>query len=149
MIYDSYAVARREKKQKSPDNVVTTLTISTINLIHCTETLYWDLSTAAVETVSLWEDFMWTNFDFCKRRSIQSVFESCGRHIKRLSFPGDSVYVRSLPHCDNVIRLSLPSFRLNVNQLRIYEENAIFRCFMCMTLDCYFWWLGNLSMVLP
>jgi len=73
----------------------------------------------AVETPSLWEDFTWLYFDFREGRSIKSLFESCGGYVKRLSFPGAKViHVKSLRHCSNVLRLSLPSVRLSVNQLR-------------------------------
>ena len=74
---------------------------------------------AAVETPSLWRIFTWPLFDFREVRSIQSVFELCGRHVKQLSFP-DLVINGTvlLQHCSNVLRLSLPAVELTLRQLR-------------------------------
>ena len=73
----------------------------------------------AVEAPSLWRNFTWPHYDFREERSIESVFKSCGRHMKQLSFPDTTVLsVESLQHCSNVLRLSLPSVKLNFIQLR-------------------------------
>ena len=73
---------------------------------------------AAVETPSLWRDFSWPHFDFREERAIKSALKSCGRHVKRLSFPNLVIPVESLQYCGNVLRLSFPSVQLSLNQLR-------------------------------
>ena len=73
----------------------------------------------AVETPSLWRNFTWPHYDFREERSIEGAFKSCGRHMKELSFPDRTLLpVESLQHCSNVLRLSLPSVKLNFIQLR-------------------------------
>ena len=72
----------------------------------------------AVETPSLWREFTWPNFDFREEQSIMNVLKSCGRHVIRLSFPNLVIPVESLHHCGNVLRLSLPSVKLSLYQLR-------------------------------
>ena len=73
---------------------------------------------AAMETPSLWREFTWPNFDCREEQSIMNVLKSCGRHVKRLSFPNLVIPVESLHHCDNVLRLSLPSVKLSLDQLK-------------------------------
>ena len=78
---------------------------------------------AAVETPSLWRDFIWPHYDFREERCIENVLKSCGRHVKQLSFPDHAIHVKSLQYCNNVLRLSLPSVKLNVNQLRTIMQS--------------------------
>ena len=78
---------------------------------------------AAVEVPSLWRDFIWPHFDFRERRSIRSAMKSCGRYVIRLAFPDHVVCTSSFRHCSNVLRLSLPSVRLSVDQLRIILQS--------------------------
>ena len=78
---------------------------------------------AAVETPSLWRDFIWPHYDFREKRCIENVLKSCGRHVKQLSFPNHAIHVKSLQYCNNVLRLSLPSVKLSVNQLRTIMQS--------------------------
>ena len=79
---------------------------------------------AAVEMPSLWRNFTWPHYDFREENSIKSVLESCGRHVKRLSFPSlVRIPVESLQHCSNVLRLSLPSIELTLNQVRTIMQS--------------------------
>ena len=77
----------------------------------------------AVETPSLWRKFTWSNFDFREERSVISLFESCGRHVKQLSFPDLVIPVELLQLCSNVLWLSLPSVELSLGQLRIIMQS--------------------------
>ena len=73
---------------------------------------------AAVDIPSLWRNFTWPHFDSREERSIRSLFKSCGRHVRQLSFPDLVIPVESLQHCGNIIRLSLPSVKLSLDQTR-------------------------------
>ena len=73
---------------------------------------------AVVEVPSLWRNFTWPHFDFREERLIKALFKSCGRHVRQLSFPDLVMPVESLQYCGNAIRLSLPSVKLSLNQLR-------------------------------
>ena len=77
----------------------------------------------AAETPSLWRDFIWPHLDFREVNSIKSVFNSCGRHMTRLSFPDFAIPIKLLQEdCGNLIHLSLPSANLNLSQLRIVMQ---------------------------
>ena len=77
----------------------------------------------AVETPSLWRNLTWPNFDFREERSVASLFESCSRHVKQLSFPDLVMPVELLQLCGNVLWLSLPSVELSLSQLRIIMQS--------------------------
>jgi len=73
---------------------------------------------AAMDTPSLWRDFTWSHFDFREKRSIESILKSRGENVKRLTFSDHVIPVKLLQHCCNLVQLSLPSAKLNLNQLR-------------------------------
>ena len=73
---------------------------------------------AAVGTPLLWREFTWPHFDFREEQSIRNALKLCGRYVERLSFPNLMIPVKSLQHCGNVLRLSLPSVRLSLYQLK-------------------------------
>ena len=81
---------------------------------------------AAVETSSLWRDFTWPcAVDHHEEHLIKCALSTCGSHIKRLSFSGGlgGIAVTTLQHCRNLVRLSLPSAKLDHNQL--YDSRAL------------------------
>ena len=78
---------------------------------------------SAVETPSLWRDFSWPYFDIREKRSVDSALKSRGEHVKRLSFPDHVVPLKILQHCCHLVQLSLPSAKLNRNQLRIVVKS--------------------------
>ena len=74
----------------------------------------------ACETPSLWRDFTWSQFDSREERCIRSLLKSCGKYIKRLSFPDHimpSKLASMLKCCNNLIQLSIPTSSLSADQL--------------------------------
>ena len=72
------------------------------------------------ETPSLWREFVWPHFNIREERCVKNLLESCGQHIKRLSFPDHvtpSKLTVMLPHCSNLVTLSIPTSKLNPEQL--------------------------------
>ena len=78
---------------------------------------------AAVESPSLWRNFIWSHFDVREESSLRSLFESCGVYVEQLSFPDLVMPIESLRPCSSVLRLSLPSVELNLKQLRIIMQS--------------------------
>jgi len=77
----------------------------------------------AVEVPSLWREFVWPNYDFREENAIKSVLETCGRHMKILSFPNHLMPIESLHQCVNVLRLSMPSVNLSLSQMRMILQS--------------------------
>ena len=72
-------------------------------------------------TPSLWKEFVWSYYDSREECSVKEVLKVCGQHIKILSFPNcrvPSTLVEMLQYCSNVQHLSLPSTKLDREQLR-------------------------------
>ena len=74
-------------------------------------------------TPSLWKKFVWPYFDSNEECRVKELLKVCGQHIKVLSFPNcrsrmASTMVEMLQYCSNVQHLSLPSTRLDPEQLR-------------------------------
>ena len=73
------------------------------------------------ETPSLWKEFVWPYYDSCEECSVKEVLKMCGRHVKMLSFPYcrvPSTLIEMLKYCSNVQHLSLPSTKLDPEQLQ-------------------------------
>ena len=68
------------------------------------------------QTPLLWREFIWPHFDICQERCVKRVMRSCGRHIKRLSFPdhvpNPSKLTSMLRYCINLVELSIPTSKL-------------------------------------
>jgi len=74
-------------------------------------------------TPSLWKEFVWPYYDSCEEYCMKEVLKVCGHHIKVLSFPNSRLpstlsLVEMLKYCSNVQNFSLPSTKLNLEQLR-------------------------------
>ncbi|XP_065914507.1 uncharacterized protein [Dysidea avara] len=72
-------------------------------------------------TPSLWKEFVWPYYDSREECSVKEVLKVCGQHVKVLSFPYcrvPSTLVEMLQYCSNVQHLSLPSTKLDPEQLR-------------------------------
>ena len=56
---------------------------------------------------------------------MKSVLKSCGKYVKRLSFPDHvaPTQLKSLRHCNNLVELSIPTSTLNCNQLSKVMKN--------------------------
>jgi len=70
---------------------------------------------------SLWKEFVWPHYDTCEEKCLKEIFMVCGQHIKVLSFPNSRVpptLVEMLQYCSNVQHLSIPSTKLDPEQLR-------------------------------
>jgi len=75
-----------------------------------------------IEIPSLWSEFVWPNYDSREEFCVCSLLKSCGGSMKRLLFP-DHVppplkLVSMFQNCKNVIELSLPTTKLDIEQLR-------------------------------
>ena len=74
-------------------------------------------------TPSLWREFVWPYYDSSEECSVKEALKVCGQHIKMLSFPYSRVtstrLVEMLQYCSNVQHLSLPSRKLDPEQLRM------------------------------
>ena len=71
-------------------------------------------------TPSLWKEFVQPIYDSHEEYSVKDVLKVCGQHIKVLSFPNSrvpSTLVEMLQYCSNVQHLSLPSTKLDPEQL--------------------------------
>ncbi|XP_065908136.1 uncharacterized protein [Dysidea avara] len=75
------------------------------------------------ETPSWWREFVWPYCDSSEECSVKEMLKVCGQHIKVLSFPYSRVtstrLVEMLQYCSNVQHLSLPSTKLDPEQLRM------------------------------
>ena len=64
------------------------------------------------ETPSLWSEFVWPLYNCREERSVMSVLQACGDHVKRLTIPehvtATPTLFQMLSHCNNVIQLNLP-----------------------------------------
>ncbi|XP_065920271.1 uncharacterized protein [Dysidea avara] len=69
-------------------------------------------------TPSLWAEFVWPYYDSREECSVKEVLKVCGQHIKLLSLPNCRVSSIPLQYCSNVQHLSLPSTKLDPDQLR-------------------------------
>ena len=88
------------------------------------------------ETPSLWKEFVWPYYDSREECSVKEVLKVCGQHIKVLSFPNSrvpSTLVEMLQHCSNVQHLSLPSTKLDPEQLR--NTVQYMRCLQTIELE--------------
>ena len=86
------------------------------------------------ETPSLWRKFEWPNYDVRDELCVKSVVKWCGEHVKFLSFPDHvtpSKAVKMLSHCENVLRLDIPTTKLDNAQLR----NVLDRMNLLQKLD--------------
>ena len=75
---------------------------------------------SATEVPSLWNEFVWTYYRSSDEGCMNNVLKVCGQHVKQLSFPHHvtpSKLVKMLDYCNNVIELSLPTTKLNPDQL--------------------------------
>ena len=74
-------------------------------------------------TPSWWREFVWPYCDSREECSVKEMLKVCGQHIKVLSFPYSRVtstrLVEMLQYCSNVQHLSLPSTKLDPEQLRM------------------------------
>ena len=77
------------------------------------------------ETPSLWHEFVWDYFDIREELCVKNVLKRCGKHMKRLAFPG---YLTPkiddmLQYCNNVRHVSLPVLMtLSPDQLALLGE---------------------------
>ena len=79
------------------------------------------LRSVSCETPSLWREFIWPHLDNNEERCVKNLLKSCGQYIKRLSFPdhvAPSKLTAMLQNCNNVVVLSIPTSKLNPDQLR-------------------------------
>ena len=55
------------------------------------------------ETPLLWRELIWPHFDIHEKHCVKNVLKSCGKYVKRLSFPDHVVptLLKSLRHCNN------------------------------------------------
>ena len=95
------------------------------------------------ETPSLWKEFVWPYYNSHEECSVKEVLKVCGQHIKVLSFPNSrvpSTLVEMLQYCSNVQHLSLPSTKLDPEQLR--NTVQYMRCLQTLELEvdnnCHF-----------
>ena len=76
---------------------------------------------SACETPSLWREFVWPYYHTDDESCMKNVLKVCGQHVKQLSFPNHvtstSISVTTLAYCSNVVQLSLPTTKLNSEQL--------------------------------
>ena len=74
------------------------------------------------DTPSLWKEFVWPYYDSCEECCVNEVLKMSGQHVKVLSFPycreSSTRLVEMLQYCSNVQHLSLPSTKLNREQLQ-------------------------------
>jgi len=75
----------------------------------------------AVETPSLWSEFVWPYYDSREEHCVCNLLKSCGGSMKLLSFsdhvPPPIKLVSVLQNCNNVMELSLPTTKLDIKQL--------------------------------
>ena len=76
---------------------------------------------SACETPSLWREFVWPYYYPGDECCVNSVLRSCGQHVKQLSFPHHvittSKLIETLSYCCNAVELSLPTTKLEPEQL--------------------------------
>ena len=74
-------------------------------------------------TPSLWREFVWPYYNSSEECSVKEVLKMCGQHVIMLSFPYSRVastrLIEMLQYCSNVQHLSLPSTKLDPEQLRM------------------------------
>ena len=73
----------------------------------------------------MWRELIWPHFDIREKHCVKSVLKSCGKYVKRLSFP-DRVaptQLKILRHCNNLVELSIPTSTLDCNQLSKVMKN--------------------------
>jgi len=67
------------------------------------------------EASSLWNKFVWPQYDSREELSVKSLLTVCAHHVKRISFPDHvrlSMLLRPLSGCCKLTQLSLPSAKL-------------------------------------
>jgi len=73
------------------------------------------------ETPSLWKEFVWPCYHNGDEGCVNNVLKMCGVYVQFLSFPHRHVtplkLVKMLGYCSNVIELSLPTTKLDLEQL--------------------------------
>ena len=72
------------------------------------------------ETPSLWKEFSWPYYDSHEECNVKEMMKMCGQHVKVISFPycrASSTLLEMLLYCSNVQHLSLPSTKLNPEQI--------------------------------
>ena len=75
---------------------------------------------SVTEVPSLWEEFVWTYYRSSDERCVSNVLRVCGRYVKRLSLTHHvtpSKLFKMLEYCGNVIELSLPTTKLDTDQI--------------------------------
>ena len=76
----------------------------------------------ACEAPSLWREFVWPHYHTGDESCVSNLLKVCGQHVKRLSFPhhvtSTSTLVRALTYCSNAVQLSLPTIRLDLEQIK-------------------------------
>jgi len=74
-------------------------------------------------TPTLWKEFVWPYYDSCDKCILKEILTVCGQHIKVASFPYSKIPVEMLQYCSNVQHLSLPSIKLDPEQLKKIINN--------------------------
>ena len=72
------------------------------------------------ETPSLWSEFVWPYYQADDERCVNSILKVCGIAIKKLSFPDHvtpSALLKLTKYCNNVINLSIPTTKLDPEQV--------------------------------
>ena len=98
--------------------------ISFLSLLHDRVILRYvsrQLRCAVEEIPSLWKEFVWPYYDSHEECNVKEMLKLCGQYIKVLSFPYcilPSALVEMLKYCNNVQHLSLPSTKLDPEQLQ-------------------------------
>jgi len=77
------------------------------------------------ETPSLWREFEWPYYNTGNERSVTDVLQVCGKQIKRLDFPHHVIpnLFSVVPHCSNVVELSLPTAKLVPIHVHLIMQN--------------------------
>jgi len=82
---------------------------------------------SVMETPSLWREFVWPYYDDREELSINIVLRTCGKYVKRMSFP-DHVpplkLANMLQYCGSVTHLNLPKgTQFSARQLKGFVEH--------------------------
>ncbi|XP_065920040.1 uncharacterized protein [Dysidea avara] len=76
---------------------------------------------SVTETPSLWREFAWPYYYGSDDGCVNNLLKVCGQHVKQLSFPHHvtpAKLLRMLEYCNNAVDLSLPTTKLNPEQLK-------------------------------
>ena len=75
---------------------------------------------SVIEIPSLWNEFAWPYYHINDEGRVKYVLKAYGQHVKRLSFPHHvtpAILTGMLSYCNNVVQLSLPSTKLDPEEL--------------------------------